>query len=295
MPSFLFKILIKNLAASVTFIIFFIGPSVAISEIYTCTEKTGVMHILDKKDLLAKKYECVPRLLTETGTERSKNFIDQINLHESFNRIKKSKSASESNNGKIPGQKEYEIGTEYLLGFRVPKDTKKAEKWYRKAAELGNARAQAEFGWWYHESTNVPHDYKEAEKWYRKAAEQGNAAGQTGLGALYLAGKGVPRDHMEAEKWYRKAAEQGSAIAQFVLGLLYHENLAVPQDLIQAHMWANLAASHGVKGHFAELRDKIEKQMTPEQIAKAQELARNWKPVKPSEAGPNSNKNLPGQ
>ena len=43
-------------------------------------------------------------------------------------------------------------------------------------------------------------------------------------------------------------------------------------------MWYNLAAANGGnKG--AELRDGLAKRMTPAQIAEAQKLAREWKPI----------------
>ena len=53
-------------------------------------------------------------------------------------------------------------------------------------------------------------DYKEAVKWYRKAADQGNAYGQCQLGHCYRDGEGVAQDYKEAVKWYRWAAEQGN-------------------------------------------------------------------------------------
>ena len=55
-----------------------------------------------------------------------------------------------------------------------------------------------------------PKDYAEAVKWYRKAAEQGDAEAQFNLGLMYADGEGVPKDYAEAVKWYRKAAEQCS-------------------------------------------------------------------------------------
>jgi hypothetical protein len=42
-------------------------------------------------------------------------------------------------------------------------------------------------------------------KWYRLAAEQGNAPAQDSLGAMYEQGRGVPQDHTEAVKWHEKA------------------------------------------------------------------------------------------
>ena len=69
----------------------------------------------------------------------------------------------------------------------------------------------------------MPQDYAEAVKWYRKAADQGDAAAQFNLGVMYATGQGVPQDYAEAVKWYRKAAEQGHAGAQYNLGVMYDQ------------------------------------------------------------------------
>ena len=53
----------------------------------------------------------------------------------------------------------------------------------------------------------VNQDHKEAAKWYRKAAEQGDANAQELVGLMYDQGKGVNQDYKEAVEWYPKAAE----------------------------------------------------------------------------------------
>jgi TPR repeat protein len=55
-------------------------------------------------------------------------------------------------------------------------------------------------------------------RWYRKAADQGNAAGQAKVGWSYEHGEGVAQDYNEAMRWYRKAADQGNVPAQFNCG-----------------------------------------------------------------------------
>ena len=55
----------------------------------------------------------------------------------------------------------------------------------------------------------VKQDHAEAVRWYRKAAEQGDADAQCMLGVAYENGRGVKQDASEAVWWYRKAAEQG--------------------------------------------------------------------------------------
>jgi len=84
-------------------------------------------------------------------------------------------------------------------------------------------------------------------------------------------------------QWYRKAAEEGDATAQDMLGYYYKENIGVPQDFVEAHKWLNLAVSHLKPGDRQKQtqkdRDAVEVEMTPEQVAKAQKLAREWKPL----------------
>ncbi|MCH8931814.1 MAG: sel1 repeat family protein, partial [Nitrospinae bacterium] len=54
----------------------------------------------------------------------------------------------------------------------------------------------------------VPQDYAEAAKWYRKAAEQGDAEAQAMLGLMYLNGEGVPQENVQAHKWFNLSASR---------------------------------------------------------------------------------------
>ena len=143
----------------------------------------------------------------------------------------------------------------------------------RPLAEQGNATAQFNLGLMYRKGQGVPQDYKEALEWYRKAAEQGDAGAQFILGLMYDTGQGVPQDYKEAVEWYRKAAEQGNATAQFSLGSMYQKGQGVLQDNVIAHMWYNMASANG-EDLGGKNRDIIAKQMTSEDISKAQAMAR---------------------
>ncbi len=117
-----------------------------------------------------------------------------------------------------------------------------------------------------------------------KRAEQGHAPSQFNLGVMYSQGQGVSQDYKEALRWYLAAAEQGYSSAQVALGVMYERGQGVPQDYIQAHMWFNLAAASGGdkdRETAAKNRDLLARIMTSEQIAEAQRLAREWKPVSP--------------
>jgi TPR repeat protein len=77
--------------------------------------------------------------------------------------------------------------------------------------------------------------------------------------------------------WFSRAAEQGDVLAFAKLGWMYAQGRGVLQDFIQAYMWYNLSAAQG-EPRAAEARDALATQMTPAQIAEAQQLAREWKP-----------------
>jgi len=57
------------------------------------------------------------------------------------------------------------------------------------------------------------------------------------------------------------------------------EGNGVLQDYALAHMWWNICGSGGNED-CVQRRNTVEKGMTPSQIEKAQEMARNWKPKK---------------
>jgi TPR repeat protein len=137
---------------------------------------------------------------------------------------------------------QFNLGVRYANGDGVTKDQSEAVMWYRKAAEQGNAEAQFNLGVCYANGDGVTKDQSEAVIWYRKAAEQGDAKAQFYLGGRYFNGDGVTKDQSEALMWYRKAAEQGDAEAQFNLGVCYENGYGVTKDQSQAVMWYRKAA-----------------------------------------------------
>jgi S1-C subfamily serine protease len=88
----------------------------------------------------------------------------------------------------------------------------------------------------------------------------------------------------EAVKWYRRAAEQGDDSGQDNLGVAYLDGKGVPMDQVEAYKWLNLAAAQGGLAEIvaAGMRDDLAKEMTPDQIAEAQQLAREFQPRKES-------------
>ena len=58
----------------------------------------------------------------------------------------------------------------------------------------------------YDSGRGVRQDYTEAIKWYREAAEQGNAGAQNNLGLMYASGQGMLQSGAAAADWYYKAS-----------------------------------------------------------------------------------------
>jgi TPR repeat protein len=137
------------------------------------------------------------------------------------------------------------IGYLYEKGFGVTKDYAEALRWYRKAADQGRASAQRNIGNFYEQGLGVPRDYSEAMRWYRQAADQGNAGAQTNTGYLYEHGLGVTQNYLEALRWYRMAADHGQATAQNNIGVFYDKGYGVTQNYGEALRWYRMAADQG--------------------------------------------------
>ena len=128
------------------------------------------------------------------------------------------------------------------------------------------------------------HDYATALREWMPLAEQGDIHAQYWLGDAYHKGKGVSRDDKIAVKYLRLAAEQGYSRAQWTLGIMYYDGYGVQQDYVNAHMWFNVSAASyvndaaeggdGVAKQRLGWSDGVEKKMTPADISKAQDLAR---------------------
>jgi TPR repeat protein len=171
------------------------------------------------------------------------------------------------------------------------RDYAQALEFCTQAADQGLAHAQNELGILYSgvlqgtpgiDVSGLSGDEKKSVYWYRKAAEQGYAPAQTSLGSKFFYGKGVPNDYAEAVYWFTKAAEQGEADAMQNLGAIYLHGRGTPVDLVKAYMWYNIGASFdGMNKALSAFRSEVENKMTPEQVAKAQKLTREWLAARP--------------
>ncbi|MHB8370669.1 MAG: caspase family protein, partial [Leptospirales bacterium] len=176
-------------------------------------------------------------------------------------------------------QAQYNLGIDYNNGQGVPQDYGKAAHWYSLSARQGVAQAQYNLGRLYATGQGVPQDYGKAAHWYSLSARQGEAQAQTNLGLIYATGQGVPKDYGKDAHWYRLAARQGDAWAQIFLGYLYSSGQGVPQDYEVAYKWwilAQASSDSSMSTRAAKNLKILVPQMTPDQIAEGQRLAREW-------------------
>ena len=99
-----------------------------------------------------------------------------------------------------------------------------------------------------------------------------DAIGHYFLGFCYANGAGVKKDAAEAVRMYRKAAEQNLAQAQCSLGLCYYQGEGVAKNAVEAYAWFSMAA--GTDADAARSRDRLERELTPQQFKAAQKRAK---------------------
>jgi len=110
----------------------------------------------------------------------------------------------------------------------------------------------------FYKGRGVIHDYVQAHKWFQIAGANGHTEGNEN------------RDIVEDKMTRDQIAE-----AQYNIGVMYGKGQGVEQDYVQAHKWFNIVEENGYKVG-RETKVLVEKEMTPDQIADAQKLAREW-------------------
>lgn len=161
-------------------------------------------------------------------------------------------------------------------GIGMTPDTDQAVKWFVKAAEQGLHEIQIILGIIYENGVMVEKDAMEAAKWYQMASDQGNAQASMLMAAMYQTGRdGIPIDEAETIKWMTKSAKQGSNMAQGFLGTAYTIGFGVAEDNVTALAWFDVAIANGYP-LAGSMRDHIFEELTPEEKAEAQRLAKIW-------------------
>jgi TPR repeat protein len=169
------------------------------------------------------------------------------------------------------------LAADYAKGFDAYSagDYATALAEWQPLADQGVPDGQFGLGLLYANGWGVDLNDDEALRWYGLAAEQGHAEAAYNMGVMNANGWGVSQSDAEAFKWCSVAAEGGFTTAQISLGKMYAVGFGAPQDNVQAHRWYNVAAM--LDDYNAEFeRDELVRMMSPEEVAEAEDLAKEW-------------------
>jgi TPR repeat protein len=98
----------------------------------------------------------------------------------------------------------------------------------------------------YDNGEGVPENNSEAVKWYRRAAEQGNATAQNNIGVMYDEGKGVIQNNVIAHMLFNLAGSQGLEIGRDDRDLIAER--MTPSDISRAQEMAATCLEKNYKG-----------------------------------------------
>ena len=152
---------------------------------------------------------------------------------------------------------EYRVARFYLEGAGVPPSRLEGTRWLRRAADRGNADAQALLAALY--ATGL-------------AEDEGNA-GDSSSESLFKTQSSREPDFEAALQLARKAAEAGSANGQAILGYILSKGPKSMRDLDAAHGWYEKSAAAGCPEGRLGLALSLVRRRQPEQRARiAKEL-----------------------
>ncbi|KAF1330378.1 Sel-1 1 protein, partial [Globisporangium splendens] len=137
------------------------------------------------------------------------------------------------------------LGETYFYGDEaagIAQDQAVAVQHFQRAADAGDAHAQANFGMMLLNGVGVPQNNASALGYFRAAAEQGSAFAHYGLGAMYMSGSGVPKNATKAVEYFEQAVELGYSEAHTYLGSAYLNGQGVPMNKTRAFEHFELAA-----------------------------------------------------
>ncbi len=161
-------------------------------------------------------------------------------------------------------------------GKEVPRDRDRALRWFEAAAEQGDLESQISLALLLNEEEGAD-EKRKARKWFESAAKQGDPESQHNLGVYLRDGIGGARSLSDAMGWFERAAKQGFGPSQVNLAVAFVLGEGVPQSRVKAHVWFNIAAANG-EDRALEGRSMVERDMTREELALAQQQASEFKP-----------------
>jgi len=129
---------------------------------------------------------------------------------------------------------------------------------WQPKAQAGDAHAQYNIGWLYHNGYGLTVDDRQAEHWWQQASEQGHVEARFALASLYThGGRGVQKDISKAIPLYIDTLATGDEEARLILHNLLMANNKTSRLLathLQREHWQRLGTLRDVKARRANIR-----------------------------------------
>ena len=135
----------------------------------------------------------------------------------------------------------YNRSLNYLNGDGVAKDEVRAFALNAQSAALDYGDAILAMGWFYVNGVGVDVDVAKAQRWYRKSARKGEARAMFSLGQIAY----WNREHDEALVWFTRALRKGHARSGYWIGKLHWHGRGVRKNESRAMALIEAAAAAG--------------------------------------------------
>ena len=168
------------------------------------------------------------------------------------------------------------VGLIYLQGLGVRRDAKQGVAWLEKARAQGDRDAGYFVGLARYYGDGVRQNLRQAFSLFESAAVTGHDGAALMLARMYHAGQGVGRDDRAAVHWYMTAARYHPE-ALHELGEVVLQLDPAPVARTMAYTWfllAHWAGDQAVEEHL----QTAARQLTPQELKHAEQLARAWQP-----------------
>lgn len=123
----------------------------------------------------------------------------------------------------------------YREGLGTERDMKLAfDLYYRASATSDNSDALYQLALMARHGQGTNKDDQSAFVWFKKASDLGHAKAMVNVGYCYANGVGVEKNPALAVEYYQKASLSNSPIALFNLGVCYKEGFGIAKDISRA-------------------------------------------------------------
>ena len=178
---------------------------------------------------------------------------------------------------KNSGPAKNRLGVLHIQGTGVLQDYEEGAKLVCASAELGDVNGAYNCASLLLEGKGTEQDETAAYTWFKKASDMGHLGAKNQYANALIEGKFVEQDVKGAVELFQQTAAEGNPVGLYSLGQAFAAGLGVDQNLIKAHSYFNVASAlqhpQGVKA-----RASLEQQMSEEDVRKAQQLAKAWRP-----------------